>query len=143
MKCLPHNKKEIKHITSTIEKNQLHGQEIKEHNRKVRMNNMTQKIKIQNQITMDNHERFKNVALGYSIQTSRLMKFVQGNVQLEQVKIAKGIMVKIQKKLLKLEKDKKKYDKHLTDSVYCKMKMQPYATALESIIKQVDDLLKG
>lgn len=143
MKYLPHNKKELKHIITTAEKNQLHGQEIREHNRKVRVNNMTNKIRVQNQITMDNHERFKNVALGYSIQTSRLMKFVQGNVQLEQVKIAKGIMVKIQKKLLKLESDKKKYDKHLTDSVYCKVKMQPYVTALESIIKQVDDLVKG
>lgn len=122
MKYLPHNKKELKHIITTAEKNQLHGQEIREHNRKVRVNNMTNKIRVQNQITMDNHERFKNVVLGYSIQISRLIKFVQGDVQLEQVKIANGLVVKIQKKLTKLVSDKKKYDKHLIDSTYCMVK---------------------
>ena len=140
---MPHNRREIKHIQNVSERNQMKGQEIAQHNRKVRVNKMANNVKVQNQISMDNHERFKNVCIGYSIQASRLMKFVQCSVQPVQVENAKKIMLVIQKKLQRLAYVKNKYDKHLNSSVYCKMKIQPYVTSLESVIKKVDALVAG
>lgn len=140
-KILPHNKKEIKHIQNIAERNQLGIQESVQNNRKVRIDEMVKKMKIQNQINMDNHERFKNIALGYSIQASRLSHYlISGNLQLEQVREVYIIMVKIQGKLIKLGKVKKQYDEHLNDSLYCKIRMQPYAMALETITESVNRL---
>ncbi len=99
---------------------------------------MVEKAKVQNQLAMDNHERFKNIAFGFSIQASRLLSLVQSSQDVKQVTKAKNIMLKIQKQLIMLEKCKKHYDKHLSDSKYCKFRMQPFKMALDSIIKSVD-----
>ncbi len=136
---------------SIVERNQLHGQEINAHNRKVRMNNMANRIKVQNQITMDNNERIKNVAMGYQIQASRLLRMVQDfSADLETMKEHKAeidkateIMKEIQRIMWKMGSGTKKLQKHISNSAYCKVAMIPYVKQLENIIAETDALIKG
>lgn len=136
---------------TTVERNQLHSQEINAHNRKVRINNMANRIKVQNQIIMDNNERIKNVAMGYQIQASRLLRMVQDfSADLETMKEHKTeidkateIMKEIQRIMWKMGSDTEKLQKHISNSVYCKVAMIPYVKQLENIIAETDALIKG
>jgi hypothetical protein len=103
--------------------------------------NTTKGIKVNNALTMDNSERFRNVFLGYSIQATRIIFIVrQQNTTMtkEQIDGALAIMKKIQGALQRLKSMRSAYDKHLNNNVYCKMAMKPYADNLKKIIAETD-----
>lgn len=58
-------------------KSEMQKLEVMQNNRKVRVNNMQNQVKVNNYLSMNNQERFKNVCLGYSIQAERLLKKLQ------------------------------------------------------------------
>ena len=107
--------------------------------------NQIRSVKIKNQICMENHERFKNIFLGFSIQASRLNHILLNTDQYQhdQIKQIYDIMKKIQTSVLGMGADKEKYDNYLNNSVYCKIMMRGYAKKLEMIIADTDALLKG
>lgn len=129
--------------------------EVMQHNRKVRVKNMQNQVKVNNYFSMNNQERFKNVCLGYSIQAERLLKKLQeytdGNITKEWVSEERksavehisSLMRKIQIELIKLEDMQKKYSRHIHNSIYCKSAMKPYVKQLEKIIAETDALVKG
>lgn len=129
--------------------------EVIQNNRKVRVNNMRNQVKVNNYLSMNNQERFKNVCLGYSIQAERLLKKLQeytdGNITKEWVSEERksavehisSLMRKIQLELMKLEDIQKKYNRHIHNSIYCKFAMEPYVKQLEKIITETDALVKG
>lgn len=129
--------------------------EVMQNNRKVRVNNMRNQVKVNNYLSMNNQERFKNVCLGYSIQAERLLKKLQeytdGNITKEWVSEERksavenisSLMRKIQLELIKLEDIQKKYNRHIHNSIYCKFAMEPYVKQLEKIIIETDALVKG
>ncbi len=115
-------------------------------------------VRVNNRLTMDNNERFKNVAMGYMIQVERLWvvygKGLENNLQvnLELIKSspvltnrfnqATALMKKIQQILVDLQSKSDEYNKHLNNTVYCKTMMIPYVKQLEGIIAETDALVK-
>lgn len=108
-------------------------------------------VKVNNRLTMNNNERIKNVAMGYQIQASRLLRFVQDfSADLETMKEHKAeidkaaeIMKEIQRIMWKMGSETDKLEKHITNSVYCKITMLPYVKQLKGIIAETDALIKG
>lgn len=115
-------------------------------------------VRVNNRLTLDNNERFKNVAMGYMIQVERLWavygKGLENNLQvnLELIKSspvltdrfnqATALMKKIQQILVDLQNKADEYNKHLNNTVYCKTMMIPYVKQLEGIIVETDALVK-
>lgn len=115
-------------------------------------------VRVNNRLTMDNNERFKNVAMGYMIQVKRLWavygKGLENNLQvnIELIKSspvltdrfnqATALMKKIQQILVDLQSKADEYNKHLNNTVYCKTMMIPYVKQLEGIIAETDALVK-
>ena len=108
-------------------------------------------VKVNNHLTMNNNERIKNVAWGYQIQASRLLRFVKDfsvDVEVlkehkEEIDKAAEIMKEIQRIMWKMGSETTKLEKHITNSVYCKITMLPYVKQLEGIIAETDALIKG
>lgn len=117
----------------------------------IRNHNESLRLKVNNRLTMDNNERIKNVAMGYHIQASRLMclvqdfgtDFVKAKEHKAELDIATEIMKKIQRIMWKMGSETEKLQKHISNSVYCKVAMIPYVKQLESIIAETDALVKG
>lgn len=135
-KVIHHNRKEIKHIKTASERSM--------------MNTMKNQVKVNNQVIV-NKKRYNIVAIGYLIQVRRMVYWVQKlskNIELlkkskDELDQATNLMKKIQQELVKMEVDKKEYDKHLHDSYYCKMKIGPYVKQLENITEEVDVFVRG
>lgn len=108
-------------------------------------------LKVNNRLTMDNNERIKNVAMGYQIQASRLLRMVKDfSTDLETMKEHKAeidkateIMKEIQRIMWKMGSETEKLQKHISNSAYCKVAMIPYVKQLEGIIAETDTLVKG
>lgn len=136
-------------------KSEMEKMEVMQNNRKVRVNNMKNQVKVNNYLSMNNQERFKNVCLGYSIQAERLLKKLQeytaGDISKEWVSEERksaiehisSLMRKVQTELIKLEDMQKKYNRHIHNSICCKSAMKPYVKHLEQIIAETDALVKG
>jgi len=121
--------------------------------------NKSMRVEVNNRLSMDNNERFKNVAMGYMIQVERLWavygKGLEGNLQenLEMIKSspiltdrfkqATALIKKIQQILVDLQGISDKYNVHLHNSLYCKTMMILYARKLEGIIAETDALVKA
>lgn len=147
---MQHNKKEIKHILNERDKAILKRQTNLQYNKKARVENVKNKVQVQNQLVMNNQERFENVCFGYSIQAERLMKIVQLAISrkvtsetLNIVNPAYEAMKKVQRNLQGLENLYKKYNKHINNSIYCKTILTTYVRNLEKIIEETDALMKG
>lgn len=112
-------------------------------------------VRINNSLCMENRERYNNILLGYSIQATRISRFIQNiadeliekqkvtDQQKEQTEKASTIMKEIQCILRRLATDECNYKKHLISNTYCKIAMMPYKKKLEQIIVNVDKLLNG
>lgn len=125
----------------------------------MKANNKSLKTKVNNQLFMDNQERYKNVAMGYMIQVERLWavygKGLENNLKqnFELIKSssvltdrfnqAAALMKKIQQILVGLQNKSDKYNKHLNNVVYCKSMMVPYVRKLNAIIAETDLLVKA
>lgn len=115
-------------------------------------------VRVNNRLTLDNNERFKNVAMGYMIQVERLWAVygkglennLQGNLELiksspvltDRFNQATALIKKIQQILVDLQNKADEYNKHLNNTVYCKTMMIPYVKQLEGIIVETDALVK-
>lgn len=124
----------------------------------MKANNKSLKTKVNNQLFMDNQERYKNVAMGYMIQVERLWavygKGLENNLKenFELIKSssvltdrfnqAVALIKKIQQILVDLQSELDKYNKHLNNVVYCKTMMIPYVRKLNAIIAETDLLVK-
>ena len=136
-------------------KSEMEKLAVMQNNRKVMVNNMKNQVKVNNYLSMNNQERFKNVCLGYSIQAERLLKKLQeytaGDISKEWISEERksaiehisSLMRKVQTELIKLEDMQKKYNRHIHNSIYCKSVMKPYVKHLEQIIAETDALVKG
>ncbi len=103
------------------------------------------RILINNQLFMDNVERYRNVCLGYSIQAQRIMHFIQNpnNCNKQSLEKAIVIMKTILLELKRMERGRRVYLNHIFNHLYCKMKIHIHAKRLQKVIADTDELING